>query len=340
MNLTKYKNLEKGQEVVVHGHFTKEEKETKKLSPYFLVKLTNDIGDILYARIWSDHAMYGICSELANEVYVEAEIIVTDKGEYINIDIRNIKQTEKIEEIVVDINGLKEELKNHIRTIRDKRFRSLINALFKRDDVSTNYFSSPCTLVSGYNFTGGLLAHTVRLIQLTDAIANIYGGWMYNVDGIKATISRDLLVTAAMLQDIGKIRYFKKENDKYVKSFEGEMFESTYITLKMILEEMNKLDLTEEEKQLFEHVIGSTNGQLSYGATHSPRSKDAVAFHYIKNLDVHMAQFETLMRNTGKDDLFGILTQKVLYLKEFPMMQIHKEEDTAKENSEHNSEVA
>jgi 3'-5' exoribonuclease len=308
----KVQQLEKGAKAVLVGDFAKQIKSSSN-GEYPLVRITDNTGTA-FARVWSNLPIAPIVAELTDGDYVEVEVMCTNIGQFTNIDINKITKVERPIVTVVDIEGLKEELREVFKSFKDENLRNLVTAVFSREDVKELFFTSPASQQSGYSFDGGLLAHVVRTIRLCDAIADVFDNWNHNVDNFVSKLNRDLLKTASMLHDIGKVKAFAKKGHKVEKTIDGELFEDSYITMKIVLEELAKVSIPEEQKVVLEHVLGSSKGKQGYGALFIPRSREALAFHLIESLDVQMSNFEFLDRNAGAEQSFVQLFQKTMFL--------------------------
>jgi 3'-5' exoribonuclease len=313
MEKVKVKDLEKGKTAIIVGDFSKQIKKTKNGDDYAFVKIADNTG-VCFANVWSNLPISSVVSNLNDGDYVQAEVVCTNYGQYINVEIKDIQVIERPVETVVDIEALKEELRTVINQMKDTDLRSLIVSVFNRDDVKEAFFKAPASQQSGYSFEGGLLAHVVRTIRLCKAVANVFSAWEHNTDNFVSKLNEDLLITACVLHDIGKIKAFQRNGHKIEKTVEGELFEDSYLSLKIVLEELQKSSLPEEQKRILEHVLGSSKGKQSYGALFIPRSREAIAFHLIEALDVQMANFEFLDRNAQAEQTFVQLFQKTMFL--------------------------
>lgn len=313
MEKIKVKNLEPGKTFLVICDFGKQVKPTQNKGNYHLCRLTDNTGTA-FARVWNNLPISPEIINLPDGEFVEAEVLCTENGEYINVEIQSIKKIERPIETVVDIEGLKSELREAIRNMKDVNLRNLVLAVLNREDIKDLFLISPASQLSGYSFDGGLIAHVVRTIRLAKAVANVLATWNHNMDNFVSKINEDLLVTACFLHDIGKPKAFKKNGFRVEKSTEGELFEDSYLSMKIVNEELAKIDIPEEQRIVIEHVIGSSKGKQGYGALFIPRSKEAMAFHLIESLDVQMANFEFLERNAGAEQSFVQLFQKTMFL--------------------------
>lgn len=313
MERIKVKELTQGATAIFAGDFNKQTKPTKNGGTYTLVRLTDNTGTS-FARIWDNLPIKATIDEIEDGDYVEAEVKCTEYGEFISIEIQSIQKVERPIETVVDIEGLKNELRETFKSYKDQNLLKLVTAVFNRADVKERFFISPASQQSGYSFDAGLLAHVIRSIRLSRAVAQVFASWNHNVDNFVAKLNEDLLVTACILHDIGKVRALSKNGHRVEKTLEGEMFEDSYISMKIVLEELDKVSIPEEQRVVLEHVLGSSKGKQGFGALFIPRSREAMAFHLIESLDVQMSNFEFLERNAGAEQTFVQLFQKTMYL--------------------------
>lgn len=310
---TKVSEMEKGKYYLFEGSFVRDMKKKKTDEKFVMVRLEDNTG-VAFARVWKENPIFPSVMELEDEEYVEAEVVCTQHDKYINVEIKTIKRKEKPTVTVVNIEGLKKELRSVLKEYKDEHLYKLVLSVFNRPDINEAYFTSPASQQTCYSFDGGLLAHTVRLIRLCKAVVKVFNEWNHNTDGVVSKLNEDLLITACILHDIGKVKAFTKHKNRVGKTREGELFEDSYLTMRIILEELEKVEIPEYQRDLLEHVIGSSKGAPQFGALFIPRSKEAVVFNLIDTLDTQMAQFEYLKRDASKEQDFAKLFQKVLFL--------------------------
>lgn len=314
MEKVKIRHLQKGDKAILVGEVAKKDGKTASKDPYINLKVSDNTGSVS-SNVWSNLPLYTfVKNELENGDYVEVEVTCTKVGQYINVDYHSVKKVEKIEEQVVDLEAIKAELRSVLKEFKDEHLRQLVCNVFNRSDVKEAFWTAPASTMSGYSFDGGLASHVVRLVRLSKAVADVFNSWEHNVDQFTTKLNVDLLKASAILHDVGKVRTFRKRGSKVEKTMEGELFEDSYISMKMVLEELDKVPLPQEQRLFLEHVLGSSKGKSAYGALYIPRSREAVAFNLIDTLDVQMGNFEYLDRHAGASDEFVQLFQKTFFL--------------------------
>ena len=266
--------------------------------------------------IWDSDVLFNeIKSVIKPGSYIEADVeyVKTDKKGYKEYKIHSLKPCEKPGENSLDIDGLKKELKKIMNSIENEALQKIVKTLFRREDVLKTFFIAPCTEKSGYSFKGGTLAHTVRRCMLIDAVLPVFANWSFNTDNIVTQLNRDVLITVGILSDIGSCFFYDVENSSIKKSLDGELFEYSYLTMKIVMNEIENSELNDNQKRLLAHALLSSR---KFGSDTAPRTKDAVVFSAINKLDADVANFEHLQRNNLGSD-FGKILEKVYCLLDF-----------------------
>lgn len=318
-------DLKVGEQVTLVGTIAKKKAMTKGNQPKPYINLTiEDNSGKAYAMIWSNADVFNaVDKDYKDGDYCEVRGVVEKvpggTNAFFSIVLSFIEKTERPGiKGIVNVDGLKERLREKIGAINHPVMKELTINVFKREDVSSKFFTAPGTEKSAYSYSSGLLTHTVRLLDLVEAIASVFNNWSYNIDGFVAKLNIDLLTVCAIFHDVGKILVYKiDESGKVIKTKEGQLFEDSYLTAKIILEELDKVALLPEEKALIEHALTSSKDKLAYGAINVPRTREAIAFHLIEELDLRMGNFEFMERTALSSDEFVKLFEKTYFLGEF-----------------------
>ncbi|MEK3955998.1 MULTISPECIES: OB-fold nucleic acid binding domain-containing protein [unclassified Psychrobacillus] len=297
---------------VIQAYVTKkEEKENRKSEKYWFLQFTDSTGT-LASFVWNNHPVYKDVEQLEEGMFVSIEGKISLGVEHQNIDIVKFR-IEKLPEVGLEkdtLIKLKHQLNEHVQAITDDSLKQLVLNVLSRSDVNNLYFSSPATLMSGFSYTGGIIVSVVRLLRLIDSVSEVI-----NEDG--HGVSRDLLKTVAILEPVGKAFAYEIKNSRVSRTKTGEFFEELYLTMKVVLEELIKVDMPPEKKLLLEHCIGSAHGRSDWGDLHTARSKEAVMFGIIWNLNLQLGHFEHLSSKSSEGQEFAKLFQKKVYLKTF-----------------------
>ncbi len=127
---------------------------------------------------------------------------------------------------------------------------------------------------------GGLLEHTASVVGLCRLLAEYY-----------PALDRDLLLAAAILHDVGKVRELTWER-VFDYTDAGRLL--GHITLGAILVEERIraiADFPEALAQRLLHCILSHHGELEWGSPRRPKTLEALVLHYAEDLDGKVNSF-------------------------------------------------
>ena len=191
-----------------------------------------------------------------------------------------------------DIDGMFMELKGYIESVKNPYLSKLLHAFF--DDVAFEKrfkFHSAAKSVH-HGFVGGLLEHTLSVTRNCDFFAKNY-----------AIINRDLLLTAAMFHDIGKMAELSTfpEND-YTDA--GQLLGHIVIGCEWVGEEIKKIEgfpaaLSNELR----HCILAHHGELEFGSPKKPALVEALCLSFADNLDAKMETMKELLAGIPDNNL-------------------------------------
>lgn len=128
-----------------------------------------------------------------------------------------------------------------------------------------------------HGFIGGLLEHTLGVVKLCDFYCKQY-----------PLLNRDLLITAAALHDIGKIKELSAfpANDY---TDEGQLLGHIVIGSEWISDAVRQIpDFPPKLARELKHCILAHHGKLEYGSPKVPSLAEAVALNYADDTDAKM----------------------------------------------------
>lgn len=276
---------------------------TKSGKEYGNVVLQDKTGTI-DAKIWDLHSPGVGEFEAMDYVYVEADVTLFQNAHQLNVRrIRKAQEGEYVEADYLpvskkDIKKMYEELLGFIKSVKNPYLNKLLSLYFVDNEAFAKAFqfhSAAKTVHHG--FVGGLLEHTLSVTKLCDYYASYY-----------PQLNRDLLITAAIFHDIGKIKELSTfpEND-YTDA--GQLLGHIMIGAEMVGITMRSIKgfpptLATELK----HCILAHHGELEYGSPKKPALLEALALNFADNTD---AKMETMIEalnagaNTGNKGWLG-----------------------------------
>ncbi len=273
---------------------TKQIALTKAGKEYGSLILQDKTG-VVDAKIW-DLGSPGVGNfEALDYVYVDADVTVFQGTNQLNV--KRIRRAEDVEYIPEDylpvsaksIDGMYDQLLEYIRSLKNKYLKELASSFFVEDKRFVKEFKAHSAAKSVYHgFVGGLLEHTLSVVQLCDFYAGHY-----------PALNRDLLLTAAMFHDIGKTKELSEfpEND-YTDA--GQLLGHIMIGSQMVMSRIEKIPgFPQKLAAELVHCILSHHGELEYGSPKKPALLEALALSFADNTDAKMETMLEALKGAG-----------------------------------------
>ena len=199
-------------------------------------------------------------------------------------DIRNIDYQDYIKTTRKDIDGMFNEIKGYIAEIKNSYVRKLLDLFFCDEEFVKDFKNSTAAVQYHHAFKGGLLEHTLAVVKICDAAFKIYSNLNY-----------DLLISGAILHDIGKIKEYKTSITTGVTD-EGKLLGHITIGYGWILEKIKQIDgFPEELKNRLLHIILSHHGHKEFGSPRRPKIMEAFIVYHADHLDADIGGFSLIM---------------------------------------------
>jgi 3'-5' exoribonuclease len=267
---------------------------TRQDKPYLRLQLTHRSATV-DGRIWDDaEAMSG---------RLQPGIFVGVKGRVqVYNGLRQLKVEEHAPLLVAgedlglfipcsarDAEVMAAELETLVRSLRDRPLRSLLRRLLLGDSPTAEAFRiSPAAKRNHHACIGGLLEHSLSVAQLCDLLARHYG---------KDAIDRDLLVAAALIHDIGKLRELSAEAG-FPYTDDGKLLGHILLGLETIRDAAREVkDLPAERLRLLLHLVAAHQGRYEWQSPREPQILEGLVLHYADDLDAKMNQAAALLAN-------------------------------------------
>ena len=259
----------------------KEMKKTKTNTSYLEVTLQDKTGQIK-GRMFK-HRPFKTYEKIEKNtvwnIVGKIQEFPTESGRF-NILIESMNPTTNYNEEdfirkVEDYEKHVEFLFNTIETIENIHLKKLLKEFFNDEEFKNNFLTAPAAKIHHHNYKGGLLVHTNEVIKICQTITYIYN-----------KINYDLLITGAILHDIGKIETYDYETENIEMKYEGIMLDHLFIGANMIENRIKKIDAPKKLKIQLIHMILSHHGDtsLGWGSAVSPKTPEALALHHADDM--------------------------------------------------------
>lgn len=190
-----------------------------------------------------------------------------------------------------DIEGMFERLMKRTDSITTDYLKALIDAFFKDKEFVNKFKTAPAAKKMHHAYIGGLLEHTLSMSSLADKIAGHYSG-----------INRDLLLSGAILHDIGKIDEFEYQF-KIDYSDKGRLLNHIVIGIKMVDDKLSGIEhFPEDQMLLLKHMIVSHHGTREFGSPEPPKTIEAVLLNYIDEIDSKVNAIRDFIASEDPDE--------------------------------------
>lgn len=172
--------------------------------------------------------------------------------------------------------------------MRKGHLKLLLSTFWNDTEFVKQFKTAPAAKKMHHAYIGGLLEHTLSVALLVDRIAGHYSG-----------IDMDLLLTGAILHDIGKVREFEYSRCLDY-SDEGRLLSHIVIGVQMIDEKICQIkNFPEDLALLLKHLVVSHHGSREFGSPEVPKTLEAVLLNYIDEIDSKVTGIRNFM--TGED---------------------------------------
>jgi 3'-5' exoribonuclease len=276
-------------------------KLTREQKPYCELSLA-DACDRMTLRVWSDHPAYKTCSSLNNESFVELTGEFNSHSQYgleaQKWTVRPLTPQEKNEllqgpaELRAKQNQDWEYILKTIGFISDPRLRALCDAFVK--EFGERFRRTAAARKYHHARRGGLVEHSAQMMRMANQIAPLY-----------PQLNGDLLLAGILFHDSGKLWENALPENGFVMTYDelGELVGHISIGIEVVNALWRKVSAenaaiwknsappSEDVRIHLLHLVASHHGEKEFGSPVEPRTPEAMALHYIDNLDARLEMF-------------------------------------------------
>lgn len=269
---------------------------TRSGNPFLRIRLADRSGET-EARIW-ERAL-----ELNGDFDVNDVVQVRAKVERYQGELQlNISDLERIDPKKVNPSlylptGPKDpadlwlQLTDLAAQVKNSYLKRLLQSFLTDADFVKQMKQAPAAKIMHHAYLGGLLEHTVSVTRLLGRICEHY-----------PRLDRDLLVTGAILHDIGKLEEFSYDLQlDYTDA--GRLLGHVVLGVQRVQEKISKIKGFPSDLSLaLQHLIISHHGEYDFGSPKRPKILEAFALHYADDLDAKMNHVSGLLAADQNSD--------------------------------------
>ncbi|MCS6985751.1 MAG: HD domain-containing protein [Leptospiraceae bacterium] len=190
----------------------------------------------------------------------------------------------------------------HDRRKLHRRMRDLLNSLERESlknlclsflnnrEFLRLFLEAPASRVVHHAYVGGLLEHTLHVMELCDSYSRIFP-WA----------ERDLLISGAFLHDIGKVDEYEYLFQAIEHTSKGKLKGHTLLGYERLQAMLQHYPLEEPLRLKVEHILLAHQGRRIWGAVEEPRFLEAYLVHAADATDASQFIYSEPRREKRQD---------------------------------------
>jgi 3'-5' exoribonuclease len=278
---------------LVQGVFWVKEKATplsRSGAPYLRVRLADRTGEI-EGRVWDGVEEFADLFDRDDFIRIKAQ--ATSYQDRVQLNIKSIKKVDEAEvsldeflpSSLRDPEEMLAELIEISQGIENNHLKQLVMAFLENEEFTALFKRAPGAKRLHHSFLGGLLEHTLSVVNLIQKIKGYYEG-----------INHDLLLAGGMLHDIGKVYELS-----YERSFDytdaGRLVGHIVMGVEMVDKEIARIEgFPAELAMLMKHLLLSHHGLHEWGSPTRPMTLEAQILHHLDDLDAKVKGIQEFMQ--------------------------------------------
>ena len=263
-------------------------KQNRAGKPFLQLTLRDQSGRIRALQWEADRAVY-LSIRVNDVVHVKGRVEEFQGNRQVIVDaIKVLNPAEApwhlfLPQPRTDPERLRTELRAAVEGVERPELRDLLLGFLDDPEIGPALAESPAGKTLHHAFRGGLLEHIVSIIGQARRLKE---GW--------PELDLDLLIAGALLHDIGKIRELSCERGiQYTDP--GQLVGHVALGLAMLREKLAELPAFPAETAMeLEHLMVSHHGKIEFGALREPMTAEAIALHFLDNLDARLSAYFAL----------------------------------------------
>lgn len=260
--------------------------------PYLIVRIMDSSGE-MEVRVWEDAEAIGRKFEKDDLVLVKGFAVAYQGGIQVNatdveaLPSEGVSMRDYLPSSTRPPSEMMAELDGVIAGMKDAHLKRLLTEIFSDKDVRGRFMTAPAAKSMHHPYLGGLLEHVLSMCALAKLVSGHYG----------KGIDRDLLLTGAILHDIGKI-YELSYRRSFDYTDEGKLLGHITMGVGLIEKKAASIpDFPVERAVLLKHMILSHHGHLEFGSPKRPKTLEAFILYYLDDLDAKVNAVGALIEN-------------------------------------------
>ena len=262
--------------------------------------LSTELGDktaSLNSNIWEGFTELALRGKVGDVVKV-AGVLEEYQGS-LQIRVSNIRlSTDKdgvkprnfLPESKRNLDEMKNEFNQRIKSNSNKFLKKLLTQIFTEERFN-QFCLAPAGKSWHHAYIHGLLEHTLEIIKICELMCEFH-----------PELNRDLLISGAMLHDIGKIEELSFDS-AFDYTDKGKLVGHIVIASNLVRDEIKKIpEFPAELENNLIHLILSHQGKLEHASPVVPKTAEAIALYQADELSAKVNAYKNAIDSELKAD--------------------------------------
>ncbi|MCR4937006.1 MAG: HD domain-containing protein, partial [Lachnospiraceae bacterium] len=294
------KDMEEGNKVKgIYYCKSKISTETKTGKPYDNIELQDKTGAV-NGKVWEPYSPGIKEYEAGDFVEITGEVKLFNNAKQLHVSGLRVCTDDEYDPADYmpvtkkNIDEMYGQLLVLVDSVDDKYLKQLLEAFFKDPEFEMIFRKASAAKTVHHAFIGGLLQHSLSVATICDSMSRWY-----------PVLDRDLLVSCALLHDIGKTRELAPfpQNDY---TDEGQLVGHIITGSQMAMEKMNAIEgFPVKRRNEVIHLILAHHGELEFGSPKKPALIEALALSMADNMDAKIETFSEAIEASDSKDWMG-----------------------------------
>jgi len=261
------------------------ELKTKRDGKAFISLSIGDASARVPANLWDDAENWYKLLKAGDIVKIIGKMGTYRENPQMAIDLirkatpeDDVNPADFIAQAPIDIEAAFARLMALVESLTHPDLKRLMKFVFADEERVKGFKAAPGGKLWHHAYAGGLLEHTLNVASICMTMAGLYD-----------MVDRDLLISGAILHDIGKLEEYDFAGGFIDFTDEGRLLGHITLGAQRIRTFIETIELKEgfdsETKQLLIHLILSHQGKLEHGSPVLPAIPEAMILYYADEMD-------------------------------------------------------
>jgi 3'-5' exoribonuclease len=295
------RDLSEGQNVATVFALAQAQRKEAKNGPYWQLSLADSSGQI-EARIWFPQSQH--FDGLLPEQFVAVTGQVASFKNQLQMNITDLTVIDPVEagldlsdflpSSLIPPADLLAEMESFLDAeLTYKPWRDLCRKLLGDPSLRAALLSAPGAKTIHHAYAGGLLEHTLGIMRICAALAELY-----------PKIDREILLVAALCHDLGKAFELSHGiSREYTDA--GRLLGHIQMGLEALEPFLVRAKVPEDLALHLKHLVVAHHGELAFGSPCLPQTVEAFVLHYADNLDSKINTVQGVLTAADGSELEG-----------------------------------